>query len=57
MMSLIQDKRFEHFDEESLQYPANPPPPLPPPQTKTDIYLHPDEFAEVDKLAIQVCAS
>ncbi|RXG72482.1 Hillarin [Armadillidium vulgare] len=55
MMCLIQDKRSEHIiDGEPTQYPAQPPPPLPPPQTKLDIYVHPDEFAEVDRLAIQV---
>ena len=53
MMNLIQDKRSLILDED-VQYPSQPPPPLPPPQTKTDIYLHPDEFAEVDRLAILV---
>ncbi|KAK8738384.1 hypothetical protein OTU49_003839 [Cherax quadricarinatus] len=58
MMRLIQEKRSEYLEEdeeEALEhYPAQPPPPLPPPQTKTDIYTDPDEFAEVDQLAIQV---
>lgn len=55
MMRLIQEKRSEYLeDEEVLDYPSQPPPPQPPPQTKTDIYTDPDEFAEVDQLAIQV---
>lgn len=56
MMRLIQEKRSEYMEEEEVMdhYPAQPPPPLPPPQTKTDIYMDPDEFAEVDQLAIQV---
>ncbi|XP_047740561.1 hillarin-like [Hyalella azteca] len=57
MMKLIQEKRLEALDPSEADarlYPAQPPPPLPPPQAKTDIYLSPDEFAEVDQLAIQV---
>lgn len=56
MMRLIQEKRSEYMEEEEVvdHYPAQPPPPMPPPQTKTDIYMDPDEFAEVDQLAIQV---
>ena len=55
-MRLIQEKRSEYMEEEEVidHYPAQPPPPMPPPQTKTDIYMDPDEFAEVDQLAIQV---
>ena len=40
--------------EDERLYPAQPPPPMPPPQAKTDIYLSPEEFAEVDQLAIDV---
>jgi len=55
MMRLVQQKRLEALDSEDRDaYPAQPPPPLPPPQQKTDIYLSPEEFAEVDQLAIQV---
>ncbi|XP_076062856.1 peptidase hillarin [Oratosquilla oratoria] len=58
MMRLIQEKRSEFVDddeeEEVPNYPALPPPPMPPPQTKLDIYHDPEEFAEVDQLAIQV---
>lgn len=57
MMRLIQEKRSEYLeddDEELEHYPASPPPPQPPPQTKLDIYTDPEEFAQVDQLAIQV---
>lgn len=57
MMRLIQEKRSEYLeddDEELEHYPASPPPPQPPPQTKLDISTDPEEFAQVDQLAIQV---
>lgn len=54
MMRLIQEKRSEYAEDEEVDYPAQPPPPVPPSQIKTDIYHDPDEFAEVDQLAIQV---
>lgn len=62
MMLLIQEKRaqFEtsdpgiNGDHRTSEYPAQPPPPLPPSFAKIEIYKNPDEFAEVDTRAISV---
>ncbi len=61
MMLLIHEKRaqFENTDENgdelvTVEYPAQPPPPLPPAFAKIEIYKDPDEFAEVDGRAISV---
>jgi hypothetical protein len=61
MMLLIHEKRaqFENTDENgdelvTVEYPAQPPPPLPPAFAKIEINKDPDEFAEVDGRAISV---
>jgi len=59
MMNLIVEKKTKVVDEleDADNYPTQPPPPLPPNFSKTDIYKDPAEFDEVDQRAIAVAQS